>query len=143
MNLDKLQHEVAARGALLFGIGMATGLWAGIALTGKVKVAVPHLALAAHLNGIFGGLWLFALAFTLPFLAYGETGRRRLALLTLVPAFGNWAVTVLASFLGVKGLEFTGEAANDLIAALLLAIVVAPTLAACTAWVWGFRKGSR
>jgi hypothetical protein len=137
---DKLRREVAARAAVLFGLGMATGLWAGVALTGKVRVEIPHLALAAHLNGIFGGLWLFALAFTLPFLQYGEKGLRRLVLVTLVPTYGNWAVTLLASFLGVRGLEFTGQGANDVVAALLLAIVVAPTLAACTAWVWGFRS---
>jgi hypothetical protein len=43
-------------GALLFFIGMLTGLWAGVALTGKVKVGIPHLALAAHLNALLGGL---------------------------------------------------------------------------------------
>jgi hydroxylaminobenzene mutase len=142
MDIDNLRRHVAARAALLFGLGMVTGLWAGLALTGKVKVAIPHLALAAHLNGILGGLWLFALAFTLPFLSYGGVGMRRLVLLTFVPTYGNWAVTLLASFLGVRGLEFTGDHANDVVAALLLAVVVAPTLAACGAWVWGFRKGA-
>jgi hydroxylaminobenzene mutase len=140
MDVEKLRHEVAARGAVLFGLGMTTGLWAGAALTEKVKVAIPHLALAAHLNGIFGGLWLFALAFTLPLLSYGEVGVRRLVTLTLVPTYGNWAVTLLASVLGVRGLEFTGNGANDVVAALLLALVVAPTLAACAGWVWGFRR---
>jgi hypothetical protein len=140
MDVEKLRHQLAARAALLFGLGMATGLWAGVALTGKVKVDLPHLALAAHLNGIFGGLWLFALAFTLPLLSYGPVGLKRLVTLTLIPSYGNWAVTILASVLGVRGLEFEGHGANDFIAFLLLAIVVAPTLAACTGWVLGFRK---
>ena len=140
MDVEKLRHDLCARAATLFGLGMVTGLWAGVALTEKVKVAIPHLALAAHLNGIFGGLWLFALAFTLPFLSYKEAGLRRLVTISLVPTFGNWAVTLLASFLGARGLEFTGNGANDLIAALLLLLVVAPTLLVCGAWVWGFRK---
>jgi hydroxylaminobenzene mutase len=140
MDLEKLRHDLAARAAALFGIGMATGLWAGVCLTEKVKVAIPHLALAAHLNGIFGGLWLFALSYTLPLLSYKETGLRRLVTLTLVPAYGNWAITLLASFLGARGLEFTGDGANNLIAGLLLAFVVAPTLVSCGAWVNGFRK---
>jgi hypothetical protein len=140
MDVEKLRREVAARGALLFGLGMTTGLWAGAALTGKVKIAIPHLALAAHLSGIFGGLWLIALASTLPLLAYGERGVRRLCAATLLPTYGNWSLTILASALGVRGLEFTGEGANDVVAALLLLVVVGPTLAVCAAWFWGLRK---
>jgi hypothetical protein len=140
MDVEKLRHDLCARAATLFGLGMVTGFWAAAALTEKVKVAIPHLALAAHLSGIFGGLWLFALAFTLPFLSYKETGLRRLVTISLVPTYGNWAMTLIASFLGVRGLEFTGNAANDVVAALLLVVVVGPTLVACSAWVWGFRR---
>ena len=34
----EFQRKTAAAGALLFAIGIATGLWAGMALTGMVKV---------------------------------------------------------------------------------------------------------
>jgi len=140
---DDQRQRTAASGAFLFAVGMFTGLWSGIALAGKVKVAIPHLALAAHLNALFGGLWLIALAFTLPMLSYGETGKKRLILATSIPAYGNWFVTLIASFLGVTGLDFIGEPKNDVIAALLLAVVVAPSLVATVAWAWGFRKPAR
>ncbi len=49
-------------------------------------------------------------------------------------------VTLIASFLGVNGLTYTGNRANDIIALLLQALVVVPTLIACAFWVWGFRE---
>jgi hydroxylaminobenzene mutase len=130
-------------GALLFFIGMLTGLWAGIALTGKVKVGMPHLALAAHLNALLGGLWLIAVAWTFEFLHYGEKGLRRLGFMVAIPAWSNWFITLIGSFLGVNGLEYNGVMKNNIIAFLLQVFVVLPTLAACGAWVWGFRGQRR
>jgi hydroxylaminobenzene mutase len=135
----ELKRRLQQMGAILFALGMFTGLWTAAALTGKVKVGIPHMALAAHLNALFGGLWLIALAATLKSLSFGDRGRRRLAILTLIPAFGNWLVTLVASFLGVNGLEFTSDTTNNVIAAALLAVVVAPTLLAVSVWVFGFR----
>jgi hydroxylaminobenzene mutase len=138
--MSDLQRAVARNGVFLFLIGMITGLWSGVALTGKVNVGIPHLALAAHLNGLLGGLWLIALAYTLPHLSYSIAGAKRLANATLIPAYGNWIVTLVASFLGVLGLDFTGDHSNDTIAVLLLGVVVAPTLVVSTAWAWGYVK---
>src|SRR5262245_26716362 len=67
---DALQRCVAASGALLMALGMFTGLWSGVTLSGKVVVAIPRLALAAHLNALMGCFWLVALSFTLPMLSY-------------------------------------------------------------------------
>jgi (hydroxyamino)benzene mutase len=141
--MNDLQRAVARNGAFLFLSGMLTGLWAGATLTGKVKVPLPHLALAAHLNGILGGLWLIAMASTLPHLAYSPIGAKRLATATLVPAYGAWFITLIASFIGARGLEMTGDPANDVIAVLLLAMVVAPTLVICSAWAYGLAKRQR
>lgn len=135
-----VRKQLALSGALLFLIGMLTGLWAAVALTGQVKVGIPHLALAAHLNGLFGGLWLLAVAWSFEFLHYSEKGLRRLAVGVVIPAWSNWLVTLIASFLGVTGLSYTGVRANDAIAFLLQALVVIPTLVACAFWVWGFRQ---
>lgn len=118
---------------------MLTGLWAGLALSGKIVVPIPHLALAAHLNALLGCFWLLAFSFTLPMLSYSDRAKERLAWLQIVPNYGNWLVTLIASFLGVRGLEFTGNLANDVIAAALLAIVVLPALVGSFAWAWGFR----
>jgi len=142
MKDDRLRFDLASRGALLFSIGMVTGLWSALALSGKVKVGIPHLALSAHLNGLLGGLWMIAVAFTLPFLSYGEQAKRRLSLAVTVPSYGNWLVTLVASFLGVRGLDYNGDHANDAIAVLLQSVVVLPTLGACAAWSWGFLRRS-
>ena len=138
MSQDSTQKRLAMAGALLFLVGMITGLWAAAALTGKVKVGIPHLALATHLNGLLGGLWLIAVAWTFQFLRYGERGLRRLAFAVAVPAWANLIVTLMASFLGVNGLEYTGHSGNDVIAVLLQTLVVLPTLIASGFWVYGF-----
>lgn len=139
MNNSKLRKRLAMAGALLFFVGMLTGLWAAAALTGTVVVGIPRLALIAHLNALLGGLWLLAVASTLDLLHYGEKGLGRLAIGVGLPAWSNWFVTLIASFLGVNGLTYTGNRANDIIAFLLQALVVVPTLIACAFWVWGFR----
>ncbi len=135
-----IRKQLAFAGALLLSVGMLTGLWAAVALTGQVKVGIPHLALAAHLNGLFGGLWLLTVAWSFEFLHYSDKGLLRLAIGFGISAWSNWLVTLIASFLGVTGLTYTGERANDLIAFLLQAFVVLPTFVACAFWVWGFHK---
>jgi hydroxylaminobenzene mutase len=140
MTEDPLRRRLAFNGAVLFTVGIVTGLWSAVALAGKVTVGIPHLALAAHLNGLLGGLWLVAIAFTLPFLSYGDRGKRWLSRTALLATYANWLVTLLASVLGVRGIDYTGDHANDFIAVLLQAFVVLPSFAACGFWVWGFRK---
>ena len=137
MGDPNLQRRLAWAGAWLFAIGMVTGIWAAIVLTEKVTVALPRLALAAHLNALLGGLWLIAVAATLDMLRYGEMGRRRLAWVVVVPAWGNWLITLIASVLGVTGLEYTRDTANNAIAALLHSLVVLPSLVGASAWAWG------
>ncbi|MET0485696.1 MAG: hypothetical protein ABW216_08370, partial [Candidatus Rokuibacteriota bacterium] len=47
-----LRRTLSRAGAWLFAVGLLTGLWAGVVLTGKVQVAHPRLALGAHLTGM-------------------------------------------------------------------------------------------
>jgi len=138
MTGDPVQKGLAQAGAWLFAVGMVTGLWTALVLTETVTRPFPRLALAAHLNAILGGLWLIAVALTLKFLRYGPTGRRRLALLVAIPAYANWLITLLASVLGVRGLEYTTDPANNIIAALLQAFVVLPSLVGAAVWARGF-----
>lgn len=137
---NAIRRNLAAWGALLFGIGMVTGLWLAVAATKGFPPTTAQLARGAHLNGLLGGLWLIAVAWTFQYLYYGARGLRRLAWIVAVPAWANWLVTLFASFWGVKGLEYTGDSHNNIIAALLQSLVVLPTLIACGFWVWGFRK---
>ncbi|MDX6695062.1 MAG: (hydroxyamino)benzene mutase [Blastocatellia bacterium] len=134
-----IRRRLAAAGAMLFAVGMVTGLWSAAALTNKVQVGMPRLALAAHLNGLLGGLWLVAVAWTFDFLHYDAKGLRRLALVVALAAWSNWLVTLIASFFGVNGLEYTGRRANDVVAFLLQTLVVIPTLIGAGLWAWGFK----
>ncbi|HVQ25628.1 MAG TPA: hypothetical protein VMV01_10635, partial [Planctomycetota bacterium] len=93
--MQQIRAKLARHGAMLFFIGIVTGLWSAAVLTGKVQVAKPRLALAAHLNGVIGGLWLIGVAWTMEFLRYDEKKLNQLALLMMVPAWANWAVTLI------------------------------------------------
>ncbi|HEX8000488.1 MAG TPA: hypothetical protein VF528_19045 [Pyrinomonadaceae bacterium] len=134
-----IRRRLAAAGAILFLIGMVTGIWSAAALTGKVAVGMPRLALAAHLNGLLGGLWLVAVAWTFEFLSYDTKGLRRLAFAVAIPAWANWLITLIASFFGVNGLEYNSNRTNNVIAFLLQTLVVLPTLVGAGLWAWGFK----
>lgn len=138
MSDQALRADLARAGAWLFAAGMVTGLWAAVVLTETVKVPIPRLALAAHLSAILGGLWLIALGSTIDHLRYAERGRRRLARLIVLAAWANWAITLVASLLGVRGLEYTRDVANNTVALLLQLFVVLPSLVGAAAWAWGF-----
>jgi (hydroxyamino)benzene mutase len=140
MTPSPIRKRLAFAGALLFFVGMLTGLWSAAALSGTVVVPLPRVALIAHLNALLGGLWLLGVAYSFEFLHYSDRGLRRLAIGVGIPAWSNWLVTLFASFLGVTGLTYTGNRANDVIAFLLQALVVIPTLISCSFWVWGFRE---
>src|SRR5205085_918072 len=102
-----------------------------------VTVGLPRLALAAHLNALLGGMWLVLVSATLDLLCYGEIGRTRLAWVVIVPAWANWLVTLVASVLGVTGLQYSHDTANNAVAALLHSLVVLPSLVGAFAWAWG------
>ena len=63
--------------------------------------------------------------------------------LVSIAAYANWAVTLLASFIDERGLAFLGEPRNDLIAGLLMALVVIPTLGAASMWAWALWAETR
>jgi len=137
--MTTLQRQAALLGAVLLIIGFATGGLLAGAMTGKVA-ADAHTVLAAHLNCLFGCFWLCALAFTLPLTRFGEVGARRLVLLTAIPAYANWLITVVKAFLHVAGVGLTGNGANDGVFAALNVFVVLPSFAAAIAWAYGLMK---
>ncbi len=128
--------------ALLIFFSMLTGFFVAAAMTGKVP-AEPHAALASHLNALLGGLWIVAVAWSLPLLHYGERGLRRLAWAVVIPNYANWLITALKAFWRVAGVDFVGEGRNDAIFGLLGAFVVVPSIAAAGAWVYGFAVKAR
>jgi hypothetical protein len=137
---NDLRRRLFGLGALLMVLGLFTGLWTAAALTGKVTVEIPHLALAAHLNGLIGGLWLIAVASTMPSVELTLVGLKRMTLAIALSCYAAWLVTLVASFFGARGLEYTHDLANNIVAALLQVLVVLPALAGNIGWVWGLLR---
>ncbi len=135
-----LQRRVLATGALLFSVGLLTGIWSAAVLTGKIPSTMPRMALAAHLNALLGGLWIAIVAVTLPHLAYGAKGLQRTVCLIVVANWANWFLTLVGSCLGVNGLDYTGNRANDGLAFALQIAVVLPALVGGIAWTWGLLR---
>ena len=125
-------------GAVLFSIGLLSGLWVSATFTEAVHVPIPHLALAAHLNALLGGLWLIAVGATVPQLRYEEKQVSRLFWIVSVAAWANFLITLVASYFGKTGLQ-TGEGVvNDAIGITLRVFVVFPSLLGGFYWVRGF-----
>ena len=133
-----MERKLAFSGALLIAVGFFTGIYSAAALTGTIVLSIPRLALSAHLNALLGGMWLLAVSYSLQFLNYGEAQKNKLRLLTVVPAWSNWLITLIASFLGVNGLQYNSDPKNNVIAAMLQIFVVLPSLFSAVYWVRGF-----
>ncbi len=141
--MTKLQRTTALMGALLLLIGLLTGGLLAAAMNGKVMATV-HDVRAAHLNAVLGCFWICAYAATMPMLGFGERGARRLAILTIIPNYGNWLITTVKAFLHVAGVALDGDSKNDAVFTALTAVVVVPSLVAAGAWVYGlYIRGPR
>jgi hypothetical protein len=137
--MTNVQRQAAFLGAVLLIISFATGGLLAMAMTGKVS-ADAHGILAAHLNALFGCFWLCAVAFTLPLTRFGEVGAKRLVLLTAIPAYANWIITIAKAFLHVAGVGLNESGSNNAIFAALNVFVVLPSFAASVVWAYGLAK---
>jgi hypothetical protein len=133
----RLAKRLAAAGAALFGVGIVTGVRVSIAMTDHEPAVVQHMVQSAHLNALLGGLWLVAVASTFQWLRYQTNGLRLLAIGVAIPGWANWLISLVASHLGVYGLEHTTDAGNNIIAVLLKVFVVVPSIIASVFWLWG------
>ena len=140
-HVSSLQRKAAFLGAVLLVISFATGGLLAGAMTGKVP-ADAHSISAAHLSALFGCFWLCALAFTLPFVRFGDAGLSRLVWCTAVPSYANWLITVVKAFLHVLGVGWDANGNNDMVFGLLNAFVVLPSFAAAIGWAYGLFKAS-
>jgi (hydroxyamino)benzene mutase len=145
----ELQRVLMARASKLFLVGLLTGLWAAVVLSHGRAIGLDlpaprheRLALSAHLAAIFGTFWLLAIAFTVEHTRYDAPGKRRLATLVTLVAYGDWLVTLLASILDVRGIDFGGPGANRAVAGLNQLIVVVPALVAGYLWAAGLHQKS-
>ena len=137
--MSNVQRQAAFLGAVLLIISFATGGLLAMAMTGKVS-ADAHGLLAAHLNALLGCFWLCAVAFTLPLTRFGVHGAKRLVLLTAIPAYANWVITVAKAYLHVVGVGLNGNAGNDAVFAALNVFVVLPSFGSAVLWAYGLAK---
>jgi len=135
----ELSRRLGQWAAWLMFLSMLTGGYAAFGMSGVLPID-GRIALAAHLTGLTGALWLIAVAWSLPFLSYSEVGKQRLCWLLILSQYANWLVTAGKAAWGVHGIAQTGETRNDLVYFVLLGTVVLPTLAAALAWAQGFRR---
>lgn len=135
-----LQRRLFAVAALLFSVGLVTGIFSAAVLTGKIPSNLPRMALAAHLNALLGGLWIAAIAVSLPHVALPTKRLRQMALLVVGANWANWFLTLVGSLLGVNGLEYTGKTSNDGLALALQVAVVLPALVGGIVWTYGLLK---
>lgn len=98
------------------------------------------MALAAHLNALLGGLWIAAIAVSLPHVALSASRLRQMCALVVGANWANWFLTLVGSVLGVNGLEYTGKPANDGLALALQVAVVLPALVGGIAWTYGLLR---
>jgi hydroxylaminobenzene mutase len=119
-----------------------TGLLVSAAFSDKIRANESYM-LAAHMNALLGCFWLLGLAFTLQWVRLSEKGTALLLLTAVTSAFANWFVTIIKSFMDVRGIDFVGEKENDLIFVVLTLSVVIPTFISAWLWVKGLRGGMR
>jgi len=133
-----LRRTLSRAGAWLFAVGLLTGLWAGVVLTGKVQVAHPRLALGAHLTGMLGGLLALCGGVVARSVALRRARSAAAGMVDRRFRVGELVDHAGGLRLGVRGLEYTWDPVNNTIAALLDLFVVLPALVGAFAWAWGF-----
>lgn len=124
--------------ALLLVLGLFTGFLVAAAMTGNLD-ADPHAMLAAHLNALLGAFWMLGVAWSLPRLRLEAPTLPYLVWLTIVPNFGNWLITAVKAFIRVAGVAASNDPKNNAIFGALTVLVVLPSLAGASIWLWGFR----
>lgn len=131
--VDAARH-LARAGALLFVASLLNGFVIQ-------EIRLPQLALSAHLVGLFGAAFLFALAGLWPRLGFGLRGSRIAVALAIYGFVMGWLVYLTAAVTGSAGLfRMAGGGARGmpLVEAMMSAglMTVAVALFALSAMVW-------
>ncbi len=135
-----MPRQLATAAGILFFLGAVTGILVSAAMTGKIDASGPAM-LASHLNALMGCFWLVCVALTWQWTELSAQGTAWLVRSTWIAAYANWLVTLVKALLKVHGIDFIGEAANDVIFGALTLTVVLPTLASSWLWMQGLRRG--
>lgn len=137
--VDAARH-LARAGALLF----VASLLNGFAIQ---AIRLPRLALSAHLVGLFGAAFLFALAELWPHLDFSLRSSRVGAALAIYGFVTGWLVYLTAAVTGAAGLfpmAGAGARGTPLVEAMMSAalLTVAVALLALAATLWRVARGA-
>lgn len=133
-----MERSLCFAAAVLFLLGGLTGVPLGFAMNGEIAIDAAMVK-GAHVNALVGCFWLIGLAWSMKFSVLDDNGKRWLSRLVLLAAYANWLVTLLKAIPAVHGVGLTGDATNDMVFGVLTVLVVLPTLAGCSLWIWGLR----
>ena len=125
---------VALNGLVLVLAGMVLGGFplVFVVMREAYRAAVPvTLAgdyrgwLMAHLEGLLNGLLIIAIALVARLKPMTANAERWLIASLLVAGWGNTLASIAAPLLGVRGMQFDGNLANDLVAGAFTVALVA------------------
>lgn len=136
--MESLQRTMAIWGAALMVASLLVGGLVAGAMTGTIP-ADAKMILAAHVTGILGVFFIFAVAWSLPMIRFSDVGRKRLGWLVIISSWANLIVGAGKAPFKVHGVGLTEDGANNIVFVLLNIFVVVPTLVASVAWAWGLR----
>ena len=127
-------RRLVRAGALLFGASLLNGFLIQ-------ATRLPRLALSAHLVGLFGAAFLFALAGLWPHLAFGLRSSRVGVALAIYGFIVGWLLYLTAAMTGVAGLfrmAGAGARGTPLVEATMSAafLTVAVALFTLVVMVW-------
>lgn len=133
-----MQRTLALSGATLMVVSLLVGGLAAGAMSGTIP-ADGRMMLAAHLTGIMGVFFIYAVAWSLPMVNYGELGQKRLIWAVIISSWANLIIGTGKAPFGVHGVGYNDVGANNVVFILLNVFVVVPTIGAAAAWAWGLR----
>ena len=140
LTLEDISKKLAKSASILIMLGLFTGLYISLSMTGAVE-ANTRMVVASHLNALLGGFWLLGVGWTLQWCTLDRKKANWMAWLLIVSNYANWLVTAIKALFNVNGVEFNGQAANDVIYVILVLTVVIPAIVGCGLWVWGLMAG--
>ncbi len=135
------QH-LALHGALLLFVGMAYGLYVALVMTGTAP-GDPDMALGAHLNALFGALWLLGMGWSLRYVVLSDRLLYVAVVSTLIGAWANFGLSAIKALTGDLAITVSGDATNDVLFVARLVIVVIPCLLGPGLWVWGLLQTNK
>lgn len=134
---ESIARRLIAFGALLFLLGLVSGLLMGLATN-------PRMALSAHMQGLTNGTFLIAIGAVWERIRLPEPLQRLTFWALLVGAGLNWLTVQLAALWGtgrltpIAGAGFQGKAWQEMIVSTGLLVVTVAMLLAGVLIVAGF-----